>query len=52
MPEENLGAGTFSVDEENDVLAECFIEVPMHGQDLDDLVGQRSRLFIVHRIMR
>jgi hypothetical protein len=44
---------TFSVDKQNNILAECLVRVTMYRQDFDDFVGQgiRGRLLIV-RVMR
>lgn len=42
---------TFSVDEENDILAKSLVIISKHGKHLDNLVGQEIRR-LVDRIMR
>lgn len=34
-------SSTFSINQQNDILTECLVRVPMHRQDFDDLVCQR-----------
>lgn len=43
---------TFSIQKENDVLAESFISTTMRGEHLDDFVGQWYSFLTIGRFMR
>lgn len=44
-------ANTFAIDQQNDVLAKSLVKTPVHGQNLDDLVGQLAGCPFIYRIV-